>query len=133
MELTVLVADDNADNRAVYVMALTHFGYRVLEAADGAEAIRVARAEHPDLILMDLQMPRVTGFQATERLKQDPATASIPVIAVTALAMEGDRNMAFAVGCDGYFAKPIEPRLLAAEVERRIGPAHNGADAGSQP
>ncbi|HEU5208954.1 MAG TPA: response regulator [Longimicrobiales bacterium] len=133
MELTVLVADDNADNRAVYVMVLTHFGYRVLEAADGAEAIQVAHAEHPDLILMDLQMPRVTGFQATERLKKDPTTASIPVIAVTALAMEGDRNMAFAVGCDGYFAKPVEPRALAAEVRRRIGAPQNGAGPGAAP
>jgi len=126
MDRTVLVADDNADNRAVYVMVLAHLGYRVVEAADGAEAIEVAHAEHPDLILMDLQMPRVTGFKATEHLKQHPDTASIPVIAVTALAMDGDRNMAFSVGCDGYFAKPIEPRALAAEVARRIGKPENG-------
>lgn len=118
---TVLVADDNADNRAVYVMILEHVGYRVVEAADGAEAIDVAKAERPDLILMDLQMPRVTGFQATERLKADPEMANTPIIAVTALAMDGDRDMAFAVGCDAYFAKPLEPRMLAAEVTRRIG------------
>src|SRR5690606_38589525 len=110
-----------------------HFGYRVLEAADGAEAIRVARAEHPALILMDLQMPRGTGFEATERPKQDPATAAIPGIGVTARAWDGDRDVAVAVGCDGCCAKLLAPRLLAAEVDRRIGPAHNGADAGSQP
>ena len=118
---TVLVADDNADNRAVYVMLLEHFGYRVVQAADGAEAVAVAQAERPDLILMDLQMPRVTGFQATERLKADPKMSHVPILAVTALAMDGDRQMAFAVGCDGYFAKPVEPRRLAAEVERLIG------------
>lgn len=118
---TVLIADDNADNRAVYVMLLEHFGYRVLQAADGAEAIAVAQAERPDLILMDLQMPRVTGFQATEQLKADPSMAHVPIVAVTALAMDGDRQMAFAVGCDGYFAKPVEPRRLAAEVARLIG------------
>lgn len=124
---TVLVADDNADNRSVYVMILEHFGYRVVEAADGAEAIEVAMAERPDLILMDLQMPRVTGFQATEQLKAEPAMADVPIIAVTALAMDGDRDMAFAVGCDGYFAKPLEPRRLAAEVCRLIGDAEGNA------
>lgn len=126
MERTVLVADDNADNRAVYVMVLEHLGYRVVQAGDGAEAIEAARRQHPDLILMDLQMPRVTGFQATEQIKSDPETAQIPVIAVTALAMDGDRRMAYAVGCDGYFAKPVEPRQLAAEVARRIGTPENG-------
>ncbi len=126
MDRTVLVADDNADNRAVYVMVLAHLGYRVVEAADGAEAIAVAHAEHPDLILMDLQMPHVTGFKATQHLKQAPDTASIPVIAVTALAMDDDRRMAYAAGCDGFVAKPIEPRALAAEVVRRIGAPENG-------
>ncbi|HEX6132755.1 MAG TPA: response regulator [Longimicrobiales bacterium] len=121
---SVLVADDNTDNRAVYVMMLDHLGYRVLEARNGEEAVTVARAEKPDIILMDLQMPGTNGFQATERLKQDAATARIPIIAITALAMDQDREMAFAVGCDEYFAKPIEPRVLADEVMRRIGPAH---------
>lgn len=126
----VLVADDNTDNRAVYVMILNHLGYRVLEAANGEEAVRLARAELPDLILMDLQMPGTNGFQATERLKRDPATAHIPIIAITALAMDQDRELAFAVGCDDYFAKPLEPRLLAEEVVRRIGPAAESARAG---
>ncbi|HEX6309469.1 MAG TPA: response regulator [Longimicrobiales bacterium] len=124
---SVLIADDNTDNRAVYVMMLDHLGYRVLEAANGEEAVRVARAELPDLILMDLQMPGTNGFQATEQLKRDDSTARIPILAITALAMDQDRELAFAVGCDEYFAKPIEPRVLADEVRRRIGPAHPAA------
>lgn len=126
----VLVADDNVDNRTVYVMILKHLGYRVLEAGNGEEAVRLATEELPDLVLMDLQMPGVNGFQATERLKGADATARIPVIAITALAMDQDREMAFAVGCDDYFAKPLEPRVLAEEVLRRIGPAVQSASAG---
>lgn len=121
MDKCVLVADDNADNRAVYVMILQHLGYRVLEARDGDEAVTLTRAERPDLVLMDLQMPGTNGFQATEILKADAATSRIPILAITALAMDQDREMAFAVGCDDYFAKPIEPRALAEEVVRRIG------------
>lgn len=113
---TILIADDNQDNRAVYAILLRHLGYRVLEVDGGAEAVRVCRAELPDLVLMDLQMPGVTGFAATEQLKADPSTAHIPVLAITALAMEDDREMAAAVGCDGYYAKPLEPRVLADVV-----------------
>ena len=126
----VLVADDNQDNRAVYVMILHHLGYRVLEAGNGEEAVRLATAELPDLVLMDLQMPGTNGFQATERLKAAAETAHIPILAITALAMDQDREMAFAVGCDDYFAKPLEPRLLAEEVVRRIGPPEQAASAG---
>lgn len=130
MARCVLVADDNTDNRVVYVMILNHLGYRVLEAVNGEEAVRLAREELPDLILMDLQMPGTNGFQATERLKRHPATAHIQIIAITALAMDQDRELAFAVGCDDYFAKPLEPRILADEVARRIGPAAESAPAG---
>jgi CheY-like chemotaxis protein len=109
----VLIVDDNEANRTMYAVALRHYGYRVAEAWDGESAVEAAVAERPDVILMDLQMPKVNGFQATERLKARQDTAAIPVIALTGLAMAQDRAMAFAAGCDDYYAKPLEPRRLA--------------------
>jgi two-component system, cell cycle response regulator DivK len=126
-EKCVLVADDNADNRAVYVMMLEHLGYRVIEADDGESACAAAAAARPDLILMDLQMPGVNGFQATQQLKEDPATADIPIVAVTAMAMREDRQMALAAGCDDYYAKPLEPRVMAKVVEKWLGQPSAGA------
>lgn len=118
---TVVIVDDNDDNRAVYAMVLIHLGYRVVHASGGAEAIEVVRRELPDLVLMDLQMPGVNGFEATAVLKADTTTRHIPILAITALAMGEDRRLALSVGCDGYYAKPLEPRVLAAEIEQWIG------------
>lgn len=119
---TILIVDDNDDNRFIYVTLLEHVGYRILQASGGQEAIDVARAELPDLILMDLQMPGVNGFQAAQELKADSRTADIQIIAITALAMDDDRALAMAAGCDDYFTKPMEPHVLRVEVERLIGP-----------
>jgi CheY-like chemotaxis protein len=120
---TVLLVEDNEDNLVVYRTILDHVGYNVLEARDGEEGVNRAREEHPDLILMDISIPKIDGWEATRRLKADEATRDIPVIALTAHALEEDRERAMEAGCDGYLAKPIEPRRVVEEVRRFVGPA----------
>ena len=120
-EKTVLLIEDNEDNRTVYRTILEHFGYQVVEARNGEDGIRMAREAHPDLILMDISIPVIDGWEATKILKADPTTAGIPIIALTAHALATDRAKAAEVGCDGYLAKPCEPRRVVAEVERFIG------------
>ena len=123
MSRTILLVEDNADNREVYRMILEHYHYRVIEAADGEAALELARGERPDLILMDVSIPLIDGWEVTRRLKADEATKAIPIVALTAHALASDRAKAEEAGCDGYLAKPAEPRRVAAEVERRVGPA----------
>jgi two-component system cell cycle response regulator DivK len=118
---TVLLVEDNEDNRIVYSTILRHFGYQVSEALNGEEGIAKARAEKPDLILMDISIPIIDGWEATQVLKHDPATRDIPIIALTAHALASDREKAMEVGCDGYLAKPCEPRAVVAEVQRFLG------------
>jgi CheY-like chemotaxis protein len=118
---TVLLVEDNEDNRIVYSTILRHFGYAVTEALNGAEGIEKARSERPDLILMDISIPVIDGWEATQVLKHDPATRAIPIIALTAHALASDREKAMEVGCDGYLAKPCEPRAVVAEVQRFLG------------
>ncbi len=117
---TVLIVEDNEDNRIVYSTILRHHGFRVCEALDGEEGIEKARRELPDIILMDISIPVIDGWQVTEILKRETATKGIPIIALTAHAMPGDRQRAMEVGCDGYLAKPCEPRAVLAEVNRLI-------------
>ncbi len=114
----VLIVEDNEDNRIVYSTMLRHFGFTVDEAENGAEGILKARTGLPDLILMDIAIPLVDGWEAVQRLKKDPATATIPIVALTAHAMPADRERAIQVGCDGYLAKPCEPRAVVEEVRR---------------
>jgi len=120
---TVLLVEDNEDNLVVYRTILEHVGYRVIEARDGEEGVTQARQEMPDLILMDISIPKIDGWEATQRLKADSATRQIPIIALTAHALEEDRQKAVQAGCDGYLAKPVEPRRVVQEVERFVGPA----------
>jgi two-component system, cell cycle response regulator DivK len=115
---TVLIVEDNEDNRIVYSTMLRHFGFAVDEAENGAEGILKARSNLPDLILMDIAIPLVDGWEAVRRLKKDPTTAHIPIVALTAHAMPADRERAIQVGCDGYLAKPCEPRAVVEEVKR---------------
>jgi len=115
---TILIVEDNEDNRIVYSTMLRHFGFAVDEAENGAEGILKARTGLPDLILMDIAIPLVDGWEAVQRLKKDPATAGIPIVALTAHAMPADRERAIEVGCDGYLAKPCEPRAVVEEVKR---------------
>ena len=95
---TVLLVEDNEDNRIVYSTILRHFGYEVIEALNGEEGISKARSEKPDLILMDISIPIIDGWEATQVLKHDPATRSIPIIALTAHALASDREKAMEVG-----------------------------------
>lgn len=125
---SVLLVEDNEDNRIVYSTILQHYGYRVLEAANGKDGLRLARDERPDLILMDISIPLIDGWRATEMLKKDAETADIPVVALTAHALASDRLRAFEIGCDGYLAKPCEPRAVLEEVARLIGPAVAAAE-----
>jgi len=119
---TVLLVEDNEDNLVVYRTILEHVGYRVIEARDGEEGVNRARSEDPDIILMDISIPKMDGWEATVRLKDDDGTAEIPIIALTAHALEEDRAKAMRAGCDGYLAKPVEPRRVVEEVEKFIGP-----------
>ena len=112
----VLVIEDNATNMTFAVFLLKSAGHDVLTATDAEAGLALARAEHPDLILMDIQLPGMDGFEATTLLKGDAATRDIPVIALTALAMKGDEERIRAAGCDGYIAKPFSPRQLLAAV-----------------
>ena len=116
MTKRILVIEDQEDNRAILRDLLTSAGFSVLEAFNGAEGVTKARSELPDLILMDIQMPVMDGYEATRRIKADAATASIPIIAVTSYALSGDEVRAREGGCNGYVAKPFSPRQLLGLV-----------------
>lgn len=119
--LTVLLVEDNEDNRIIYSTVLRHTGYAVVEALDGVQALALARSVRPDLILMDISIPEIDGWEATRILRQDAETRDIPIIALTAHALADDRERATLVGFTSYLAKPIEPRAVVAEVRRWIG------------
>lgn len=109
----ILYVEDNDDNLFMLKPRLERRGYTVLVATDGEQGVTVAQKEHPDLILMDLELPVLDGWKATKQLKNSPDTSSIPVIAVSAHAMSGDREKALAAGCDDFVAKPVVlPELL---------------------
>ena len=120
---TVLLVEDNEDNLTIYTTILRFGGYRVVEARDGRAALEAARTVAPDLILMDVSIPYVDGLEVTRRLKADPATRRIPIIALTAHALPSDRDRALEAGCDGYISKPAEPRAILAAVRRKVGEA----------
>ncbi len=109
----ILMVEDNEENRDALGRRLQRRGFEVLMAFDGKQGVEMAKAEHPDLILMDMNMPELDGWEATRQIKADPATAALPVIGLTAHAMTGDRERAIAAGCTDYHTKPVEfPRLL---------------------
>jgi two-component system cell cycle response regulator DivK len=118
----VLVIEDNSVNMSLAVFLLQSAGHTVISAKDAEAGLAMAKAEHPGLILMDIQLPGMDGLEATSLLKQDPATRAIPVIALTALAMKGDEERILAAGCDGYIAKPMRYRefleTIAAQLAR---------------
>ncbi len=116
----ILIVEDDELNRDSLRRLLRRRGFEILLAVDGVEGVEVARAEAPDLILMDMSLPGIDGWEATRRLKGDPHTQHIPIVALTAHALAEHRAMSFAAGCDGYLAKPIEPRDVLAEVRRYL-------------
>lgn len=120
MPKTVLIVEDNDLNRKLFVDVLEANGYATLAADSAAEAMRLARAHRPDLILLDIQLPEISGLEVARWLKEDPGLAAIPVIAVTALAMKGDEAMLRAGGCDDYIAKPISVAGFIATVRRHL-------------
>jgi two-component system, cell cycle response regulator DivK len=119
----VLLVEDNEDNAIIYSTILRYGGFDVIQARDGLAGIDAARLRHPALILMDVSIPFVDGLEATRRLKADPATSDIPIIALTAHALASDQESAMEAGCDGYIPKPAEPRLVLAMVRRYLGEA----------
>ncbi len=121
MTKKILVVEDDTDNRRIVVKVLSVEGYDVVEATDGVQALSRARAEHPDLILMDLALPNMDGWEATRRLKADPDTREIPVVALTAFAMRGDEEQARAAGCDDYIPKPARPIAIREIVKKYTG------------
>jgi two-component system, cell cycle response regulator DivK len=118
---TILLVEDNAANMKLATFLLESAGHTVLSAADAEVGLTLAREGHPELILMDIQLPGMDGLQATMLLKADPATRDIPVIALTALAMKGDEERIRAAGCDGYIAKPLDYKGFLAIVAENVG------------
>lgn len=127
---TVLIVEDNAVNRRLASFLLRSRGYQVREAATAPEAFEAVAAARPDVILMDLHLPGMDGLEATRRLKADPVTRDIPVVAVTAYAMPGDPEEALAAGCAGYITKPIDTATFAETVATYLAPGAHGGGAG---
>jgi len=114
---TILIIEDNRANMKLASLLLTNAGHSVLCAVDAENGMMLARSHHPDLILMDIQLPGMDGLAATALLKQDPATAGIPIIALTALAMKEDEQKSQVAGCDAYIAKPLRYKELYAAID----------------
>jgi two-component system cell cycle response regulator DivK len=118
----ILVVEDQEDNRQILRDLLGSAGFQLIEADDGEKAIALASQHKPDLILMDIQLPLLDGYEATRRIKSDPALKAIPIIVVTSYALSGDEEKAKAAGCDAYVAKPYSPRQLMATIRAHLPP-----------
>ena len=116
----ILLVEDNEVNRRLAGFLLRSQGYQVREATSAQEAFEILKTEQFDLIVMDIQLPGMDGLEATTKLRAEPATAEIPVIAVTSYAMAGDRDKALAAGCSGYVTKPIDKTIFLAEISRHL-------------
>ena len=120
MSKRILAVDDQEDNRRILRDLLTSAGYEVIEATTGEDAVAVAETEAPDLILMDIQLPGIDGYEATRRIKANPRLRQIPLIVVTSYALSGDDVKAFSAGADAYVSKPFSPRALLARVREYL-------------
>ena len=121
MSKRILVVDDQEDLRGVLRDLLAGSGYTVIEAADGEAGVAKAKSDNPDLILMDIQMPVIDGYEATRRIKVDPDLNPIPIVAVSSFAMKGDQEKARAAGCDHYVTKPYSPMQLLRLIRSLLG------------
>ena len=120
MSKRILVVEDQEDNRQILRDLLTSVGYEIIQAENGEEALATAARERPDLILMDIQLPLLDGYEVTRRIKADPALRASPIIAVTSYALSGDEGKARAAGCDAYVTKPYNPRALLAKIREYV-------------
>ncbi|CAB5083227.1 hypothetical protein D3OALGA1CA_3418 [Olavius algarvensis associated proteobacterium Delta 3] len=118
MSKKILVVEDQEDNRRIMHDLLTHSGYEVIQATDGVEGVAAAEFHRPDLILMDIQLPGIDGYEAIRRIKANPDLATIPIIAVTSYALSGNDVKAFEAGCAAYVAKPFRPRDLLLRMKQ---------------
>ena len=120
MNKRILVVEDQEDNRRILRDMLSNAGYELVEAESGEEALIAVEAQRPDLILMDIQLPIMDGYEATRRIRSNPELKSIPIIAVTSYALTGDEAKAPAAGCTAYISKPFSPRALLAKVREYL-------------
>ena len=121
----ILLVEDNEMNRDMLSRRLTRRGFEVIFAVNGQEGVDLAASERPDIILMDMSLPVLDGWEATRRVKADDATRSVPIIGLTSHAMSGDREKAIAAGCDDYDTKPVEIERLIGKIERLLGAPKN--------
>ena len=121
MSKHILLVEDEADNMQILRDTLVNADYRISEAQNGEEALEAVAKERPDLILMDIQLPIMDGYEATRRIKADASLRSIPIIAITSYALGSDEERARAAGCDDFVAKPYSPRDLLARIRRYLG------------
>ena len=120
MTKRILVVEDRDDNRQILRDLLGNTGYELVEALDGVQALAAVAKQRPDLILMDIQLPIMDGYEATRRIRSNPDNKSIPIIAITSYALSGDEGKALAAGCDAYVAKPYSPRQLLAKIREYL-------------
>lgn len=116
-DTTILYVEDNRDNRMLVRRVLAAAGYNMIEAANAAEALKILETSKPDLILMDINMPDKDGYTLTTEIREIPGLSNIPIIAITANVMRGDREKSFEAGCDGYIQKPIDIDLLTQQIQ----------------
>ena len=122
----ILVVEDNPQNMKVVLMTLKPHGYTLFQATDGEEALKVAISDNPDLIIMDVQIPKMDGLEVIRKLRQMPAFSQVPIIAVTAYAMKGDEEKAREAGCDAYLTKPVNTRQLPQIVAEMLSKQGKG-------
>ena len=120
MTKRILIVEDQEDNRVIMRDVLSTAGYDLIEALNGEDGVKLAQSERPDLILMDIQLPGLDGYEATRRIKADPTLSAIPIIAVTSYALTGDEEKALAAGCSAYVAKPYSPLELLNKLREYL-------------
>ncbi len=120
MSKRILIIEDQEDNRQIMHDLLAASGYQSIEATTGEDGLALAERDTPDLILMDIQLPGMDGYEVTRRIKANAALKHIPIIAVTSYALSGDDRKAFAAGCDGYVTKPVSPKVLLAKIKQYL-------------